>query len=104
VTIAGQQDRLAVEVAVKTDGRIKTLPFTIQTSDCDGMYVTVSPTDTVTFRYDYRLNGCRETRTIGSYGPAGISLALARETLIDVKRAVAKGNPRHWRSSATSVG
>lgn len=48
-------------------------------SDRDGMYVTVSPTGTVTFRYDYRLNGCRETFTIGRYGPAGISLALARE-------------------------
>ncbi|RIZ35631.1 hypothetical protein AXX02_06410 [Pseudomonas aeruginosa] len=31
VTIAGQQNRLAVEVAVRTGGRIKTLPFTIQT-------------------------------------------------------------------------
>jgi hypothetical protein len=39
--------------------------------------VTVSPTGTVTFRYDYRLNGRRETLTIGRYGPVGISLALA---------------------------
>ncbi len=29
--------------------------------DRDGMYVTVSPVGTVTFRYDYRLNGRRET-------------------------------------------
>ena len=42
-------------------------------SDRDGMYVTVSPTGTVTFRYDYRLNGRRETLTIGRYGPTGIS-------------------------------
>lgn len=60
-------------------------------SDRDGMYVTVSPTGTVTFRYDYRLNGRRETLTIGRYGPAGISLALAREKLIDAKKAVAQG-------------
>lgn len=33
--------------------------------DRDGMYVTVSTTGTVTFRYDYRLNGRRETLTIG---------------------------------------
>ncbi|MCO2376555.1 hypothetical protein FA354_16540 [Pseudomonas aeruginosa] len=31
VTIAGQQNRLAVEVAVRNGGRIKTLPFTIRT-------------------------------------------------------------------------
>lgn len=59
--------------------------------DRDGMYVTVSTTGTVTFRYDYRLNGRRETLTIGRYGPAGISLTLAREKLIDAKKAVAAG-------------
>jgi hypothetical protein len=56
--------------------------------DRDGLYVTVSAVGTVTFRYD-RLNGHRETLTIGRYGPAGISLALAREKLIDAKKAVA---------------
>lgn len=60
--------------------------------DRDGMYVTVSSTGTVTFRYDYRLNGRRETLTIGRYGPAGISLAMAREKLLDAKRMVALGN------------
>lgn len=34
-------------------------------SDRDGVYVTVSPSGTLTFCYDYRLNGCRETLTIG---------------------------------------
>lgn len=57
--------------------------------DRDGMYVTVSSTGTVTFRYDYRLNGRRETLTIGRYGPTGISLAMAREKLLDAKRMVA---------------
>jgi|UPI0006C8B08C hypothetical protein len=33
-------------------------------SDRDGMYVTVSSTGTVTFRYDYRLNGRREKRRL----------------------------------------
>lgn len=64
---------------------------TYKASDRDGMYVTVSPVGTVTFRYDYRLNGRRATLTIGRYGPAGISLALARERLIDAKKAVAQG-------------
>ena len=59
-------------------------------SDRDGMYVTVSTAGTVTFRCDHRLNGRRETLTIGRYGPAGISLALAREKLLDAKKAVAQ--------------
>src|SRR3546814_20057512 len=72
----------------------KSKPY--KASDRDGMYVTVSPGGTVTFRYDYRLNGRRETLTIGRYGPAGISLALAREKLLDAKRALAQGrSPAH---------
>nr|NMN90899.1 Site-specific recombinase XerD [Brenneria salicis ATCC 15712 = DSM 30166]RBP61519.1 uncharacterized protein DUF4102 [Brenneria salicis ATCC 15712 = DSM 30166] len=72
----------------------KARPYKV--SDRDGMYVTVSPTGTVTFRYDYRLNGRRETLTIGRYGPAGISLALAREKLLDAKRAISEGrSPAH---------
>ena len=48
-------------------------------SDRDGMYATVSPVGTITFRYDYRLHGRRETLTLGRYGADGISLAKARE-------------------------
>lgn len=50
-------------------------------ADRDGMYVIVSPKGTITFRYDYRINGRRETLTIGRYGFGGISLAEAREKL-----------------------
>jgi integrase len=71
---------------------LKSKSKTYKAFDRDGMYVTVSPVGTVTFRYDYRLNGRRETLTIGRYGPAGVSLALAREKLIDAKKAVAQGN------------
>ncbi len=60
-------------------------------SDRDGMYVTVSTSGTITFRYDYRLNGRRETLTLGRYGPDGISLAMARELLLDARKAVLKG-------------
>jgi len=70
--------------------KLKAKPYKV--SDRDGMYVTVSPSGTVTFRYDYRLNGRRETLTIGRYGPAGISLAMAREKLLDAKRLVAQGS------------
>jgi hypothetical protein len=55
------------------------------------MYVTVSTSGTITFRYDYRLNGRRETLTLGRYGPDGISLAMARELLLDARKAVLKG-------------
>jgi hypothetical protein len=60
-------------------------------TDRDGMYVLVMPTGAISFRYDYRVNGRRETVILGRYGPAGLSLARAREKLIDAKRAVQEG-------------
>ncbi|SKA31465.1 tyrosine-type recombinase/integrase [Consotaella salsifontis] len=60
-------------------------------TDRDGMYVLVIPTGAISFRYDYRINGRRETVILGRYGPAGLSLARAREKLIDAKRAVQEG-------------
>lgn len=60
-------------------------------SDRDGMYVVVQPSGATVFRYDYRLNGRRETLTLGRYGPDGLSLARAREKLIDAKRAISEG-------------
>ena len=48
-------------------------------TDRDGMYVRVGTTRTISFRLDYRLNGRRETVTIGKYGASGLSLARARE-------------------------
>lgn len=59
--------------------------------DRDGMYVVVQPSGSVVFRYDYRLNGRRETLTIGRYGAADLSLARAREKLVDAKRSIAEG-------------
>lgn len=65
-------------------------------ADRDGMYVAVAPTGQLTFRLDYRLNGRRETLTIGSYGPDGLSLSKARERCIEARRAVAEGrSPAH---------
>jgi hypothetical protein len=68
------------------------------------MYVTVSPTGTVTFRYDYRLNGRRETLTIGRYGPAGISLAWPAKSCSTPRRPLPRASPRRTRSSARSAG
>ncbi|MBP6892858.1 MAG: tyrosine-type recombinase/integrase [Pseudacidovorax sp.] len=70
---------------------LKPKSLTYKAYDRDGMYVSVSPAGTIAFRYDYRLNGRRETLTIGRYGPAGITLAMAREKLLDAKRAIAEG-------------
>jgi integrase len=60
-------------------------------SDRDGMYIVVQPSGAIVFRFDYRLNGRRETLTLGRYGPQGLSLARAREKLIDAKRAILEG-------------
>lgn len=61
-------------------------------SDRDGIYASVSPTGAISFRFDYRINGRRETLTLGPYGMDGISLAAAREKLIDAKAAIAQGH------------
>jgi len=77
-----------------TDTALKKLkpqgkPYKI--ADRDGMYAHVTTSGTITFRYDYRLNGRRETLVIGKYGRSGLSLAGAREKCIDARRAVTEG-------------
>ena len=77
-----------------TDAAIKALrprEKMYKVTDRDGMYLLVSPTGALTFRFDYRLNGRRETVIIGRYGPAGISLARAREKLIEAKLMIHEG-------------
>ena len=81
-------------VTVLTDTKLKNLKpqdKLYKVADRDGLYVAVSPAGTITFRYDYRLNGRRETLTIGRYGPAGITLASAREALIEAKKDISTG-------------
>lgn len=76
-------------------------------TDRDGMYVMVTTAGTKSFRYDYRLNGRRETLTIGKYdNTAGakhprnpeqlefgmtVSLAEARSLLTVARRYVERG-------------
>ncbi len=77
-----------------TDISIKSLkakekPYKV--TDRDGLYVLVSPTGSMSFRYDYRINGRRETIVLGRYGRTGLSLAWAREKCIDAKRLIAQG-------------
>lgn len=59
--------------------------------DRDGLYVAVTPAGSVSFRYNYSINGRQETITFGRYGVGGITLAEARELLGDAKKMVAAG-------------
>lgn len=93
-----------------TDTELKKLKPTAKTYkvvDRDGMYVSIATTGTKSFRYDYRVNGRRETLTIGRYDESlsskvareldelkyGISLTLAEARLLlaDARRKVEKG-------------
>jgi integrase len=93
--LAPLSDFLAIsEGHMLTDAAIKALKSQqklYKISDRDGMYVVVQPSGAIVFRYDYRLNGRRETLTLGRYGAEGLSLARAREKLIDAKRAITEG-------------
>lgn len=60
-------------------------------SDRDGLYVAVTKSGVISFRYDYRFNGRRETVTFGRYSADGITLAEARAELIEAKRLLNTG-------------
>ena len=77
-----------------TDTQLKNLKPTgklYKLVDRDGLYVAVTPSGVVSFRYDYRLNGRRETLVLGQYGPEGRTLGEAREKLIEAKKEIAAG-------------
>jgi len=97
-------------VAALTDLKIKNLkphikPYKV--ADRDGLYVTITPTGMASFRYDYRVNGRRETLPVGRYDEArarelpreldeleygnGLSLAEARLLLTRARRSVEMG-------------
>jgi len=60
-------------------------------SDRDGLYVYVLTSGTVSFRYNYAINGRQETLVLGRYGPGGLKLGEARELLAEAKKALAAG-------------
>ncbi|MDZ4189366.1 MAG: tyrosine-type recombinase/integrase [Hydrogenophaga sp.] len=59
--------------------------------DRDGLYVAVTPAGSVSFRYNYSINGRQETITFGRHGIGGITLAEAREQLNEAKKLIAAG-------------
>ena len=84
---------MLTDMAIK---RLKPKDKLYKVADRDGMYVSVATTGQITFRYDYRLNGRRETLTIGRYGVDGLTLAEARERCIAARKQVAEGlSPAH---------
>ena len=78
-------------------------------TDRDGTYAAVLPTGTISVRYDYRLNGRRETLAIGRYDAdlaraptrepdalaycMDVSLREARTLLARARRDVERGSP-----------
>jgi integrase len=60
-------------------------------NDRDGLYVAVTASGAISFRYNYKINGRQETITFGRYGVGGMTLAEARELLSDAKRLIAAG-------------
>ncbi len=53
-------------------------------NDRDGLYVAVTPAGTISFRYNYAINGRQETMTFGRYG-----VALAQRELDYLRQRVA---------------
>ena len=79
---------MLTDVAIKA---LKPREKVYKIADRDGMYAAVTPKGTVSFRYDYRLHGRRETLIIGTYGKDGLTLAVARERCLAARKMVAEG-------------
>jgi len=77
-----------------TDTKLRNLKPTdklFKVVDRDGLYVAVTPSGAISFRYNYAINGRQETVTFGRYGVDGLTLAEARERLSEAKKMVAAG-------------
>ncbi|MDD3758108.1 MAG: site-specific integrase [Advenella sp.] len=61
-------------------------------NDRDGLYAAVTPAGAISFRYSYSIHGRQETITFGRYGLGGITLAEARELVLQIFRwAIERG-------------
>ena len=63
---------------------------TFKVPDRDGLYLVVTPSGTKSFRYNYKINGRYETITFGRWKDQ-ITLAEARQKLLEAKRMIASG-------------
>jgi hypothetical protein len=85
---------MEARIIMLTDTKLKNIkprekPYKL--TDRDGLYVTVLTTGSISFRYNYRINGRQETVVLGSYGVGGLTLLEAREKLGGAKKALADG-------------
>lgn len=90
--------------ATLTDATLQALkprdkPYKV--TDGEGMYVVVSPSGTKAFRYDYRLNGNRETLTIGRYLPGTTSRSKDGLATLDYGVVVSLKDARALRDRAS---
>ena len=72
-------------------------------ADRDGLYAYVTPSGTISFRFNYAINGRQETLVLGRYGPGGIKLSEARELLMEAKASLAAGRSPARQKSATAA-
>lgn len=81
--------------AMLTDTKLRSLTpqeKLYKVNDRDGPYVAVTAAGSVSFRYNYSINGRQETITFGRYGVGwGITLAEARERLGEAKSKASAG-------------
>ena len=86
-----------------TDTQLKTVKpkdKAFKLADALGLYVTVAPSGTKSFRYDYRLDGKRETLTIGRYVEGTRSLPAKELEGIDFGGAISLADARALRDRA----
>lgn len=70
-------------------------------ADRDGLYVYVLTSGTISFRYNYAINGRQETLVLGRYGAGGLKLSEARELLVEAKKSLAAGrSPARQKATA----
>ena len=72
-------------------------------ADRDGLYAYVTPSGTISFRFNYAINGRQETLVLGRYGPGGIKLSEARELLMEAKASLAVGRSPARQKSANAA-
>lgn len=63
-------------------------------NDRDVLYVAITPSGSITFRYDYVIYRRQETIAFGCYGVGDIMLAQARERLHEAKKMIARASLR----------
>lgn len=86
-----------------TDTQLKTLKpdnKAFKVADALGLYVTVAPSGTKSFRYDYRLDGKRETLTIGRYEEGTRTLSEKELDEIDFGGVISLADARALRDRA----